>query len=1085
MAGADLSQFMAPPKAKAPGGPDLSRFMGSSQAYLPTSEFDPTMERAGLRPTGDYRPPERENQLRAQGAGTVAPGHTSPHSRGTPDAPGAHDFVPAGGDWNTALTKARTAPGVARAFIEGAQGGQGRHIHVDMAPGPDLSQFMKPSGGADLSHFMQPGGGRDMYEGPVDPAKMRTLAGVPPKKDRGYLSGMSERAGSAMPMAGHQFMEDARTAYAPESPEEKAHDRDHRGELQDTPRLRAADRLGGDAWNVVASPATAAVKALGNLNQQDAEVVSGFGLSMIPLGRAAKGIEAEREASAPMETEASRAAADAHAAARADLRNAKTPEEQAAARARMRTAGSYVDPAKVRAPKPPKGSAAGPRLPGVGVVGDEKDPAERVDSALFRNGNHATDDKIAAVQAVKKLPKNLRDAKVQAKALEEVEHRGLVDPKAKLSAETKQLEAVRKPWAEEQRNGINEIRKRLAAKGMSEAEIEEYAPDSGYVPRRVQGKSAGFDAADPDAQSRNPLRIGSGRSLTKQTGSMRERTQIVLEDATGQRRFEHRNKTNEEWKPGMQVRDPLTGKPMTVKQATVKEIEGAGARDTKGNLLTYHKNPLANTIDEALKVKRVLRNMDVLEELTKNLQGQGLAHHVEWHYPAGEAEEGAASRTWARARSPKPTPQGFEELPHIPQLKGWAFDPKVAEVLKDYYPPKGRFDALDESFAVVNRALNASLFVTPFPHIKNVSTMGFIGRGWDWLPVGGNYGRLMRTGREAAREVLTLGPKYREFLRDGASLRAGDEATRNFHQKLLEMTSEQLAKDPRAAKAMGFANPVEAAKALYSASHKFLWNANDMVMFQRYLELKEKGMSNRQAIKETERWVANYRIPSRVLGKRWTAELFKNSNVLNFGHYGYGKFRAIGEMIKGLTTGTKEERLDAAGKVAMVGVLGLIIQPLLTAIAQHVTGNQNAKVQGGGEMTVINNLTDPEKDWTQKAASIVEPAPLIDAEAESPVLGGNRNIFTGKNTVEPGSTPLGQAAQAGEWLAGKFYPAQLGMELMKPGGAEQALGQLAGVSLPPDSSAAGKAKGKAYDRSRAKSREKKDTIERMIRDRLQ
>src|SRR5262245_40561880 len=45
------------------------------------------------RMTGGYRSPQREAQLRSQGAMTVRPGGVSRHSLGSPDAPGAYDVV--------------------------------------------------------------------------------------------------------------------------------------------------------------------------------------------------------------------------------------------------------------------------------------------------------------------------------------------------------------------------------------------------------------------------------------------------------------------------------------------------------------------------------------------------------------------------------------------------------------------------------------------------------------------------------------------------------------------------------------------------------------------------------------------------------------------------------------------------------------------------------------------------------------------------------------------------------------------------------------------------------------------------------
>jgi hypothetical protein len=84
------------------------------------------------RETGGYRTPEREDELRAQGALTVPPGVLSRHSMGRPEAPGAYDVVVDGVSPWAAAAKLRAA-GVPfdTLFPEGAHGTQGAHLHIE------------------------------------------------------------------------------------------------------------------------------------------------------------------------------------------------------------------------------------------------------------------------------------------------------------------------------------------------------------------------------------------------------------------------------------------------------------------------------------------------------------------------------------------------------------------------------------------------------------------------------------------------------------------------------------------------------------------------------------------------------------------------------------------------------------------------------------------------------------------------------------------------------------------------------------------------------------------------------------------
>ena len=711
-----------------------------------------------------------------------------------------------------------------------------------------------------------------------------------------------------------------------------------------------------------------------------------------------------------------------------------------------------------------------PEIHKPGVVGDEADPVERVDNALYRNGNLATEGKIDAQQHMKAVPAEIKDAKVQEELTHAIEQR-MIDPNAEIPEHLKAAEEARQPWAERQRVAVNEVRDKLRAKGLTDEEIEDYLPDSGYVPRRVRGKSPGFDPKDPDAKGRDPLGGGKG-GLSKTTGSLRQRDQIVLETPEGERIFQHRDPNNKDWQVGDTQTDPVAGKTGTIKQATIKEIEGAGARDSDGNLLTYHKNALANTVDEALKAERVNRNIDVLDEITKGLEEQGLAHREEWHYQ-NEAGE------WVRARANGKTPEGFEALPNIPQLKGWTFDKKIAEVLKDYYP--GAHEPIDSVLSKVNRMLNASLFVTPIPHIKNVATAAFIGRGMDMVlhPVRG-----FRTGLEAAHEVLTLGPKYKKFLREGAGLMAADDATRNFYQGLLESGGKTIESDPKTAaeiaRAFGEA-PAKFVKALYAASHKWLWIANDTMLLQRQLELAEKGMSEREAIKESERWIANYRVPSQVFKSRAFRQALTNGKLINFGRYTYGKWKPYGELYKNLK-GTPAEKADALGKIAMMALLTTAIYPAMDKIVQKVSGNPNAKVGMGGPLAPVGAVIDAakgDKGYGGTISSFLTPAPMIEPGIE---LLTNKVPFSGRDVVDPYASTKGKIVQAGEAAADEFYPTQLAMDVAGPGGWQQAVGALAGINLP--AKAPGQSGMKASTKRRleaqAKAREKKDPIENMI-----
>lgn len=96
--------------------------------------------------TSGYRSPGKENALRAEGAGTVAPGHVSAHSEGDEDDPGAFDFQVRGmGQVQAADKLAKADKRFTKVFAEQGHGREGAHIHATVA----LTDEPMPTSGDD------------------------------------------------------------------------------------------------------------------------------------------------------------------------------------------------------------------------------------------------------------------------------------------------------------------------------------------------------------------------------------------------------------------------------------------------------------------------------------------------------------------------------------------------------------------------------------------------------------------------------------------------------------------------------------------------------------------------------------------------------------------------------------------------------------------------------------------------------------------------------------------------------------------------------------------------------------------------
>ena len=650
------------------------------------------------RITSGYRTMAEDEALRRQGAGMTPRGAVSPHERGGPGDPGAYDIQPVGLSDAEFQAKLKGGP-FANEFLEGSHGNQGQHFHVNMRPTDGVQQTSAhlPSAGDLL--------GPPPAESLLGPPPKGTQPTAQPKASPKIGGSVGVKAGEAKGQPFEDIVGDFKEAADPLGKLGK----DVGGQIEALRKekhgpgliesAKNAGQIVGDVGGILAPGSALANTAIQDLGirpagageaalvnkivptsrpmtaEQGAQDVSRALLAGVPeRGGVAGAVEAPRPEAVTTEP-------NLRPARPKDIQPPKDDPRvlRAQAKAALPKAADILGPKPSRslAAEAEGGESVSAPLGKGDVVGHEADPVERVDNALYRLGGHATADKIEAIQALKAAPKEVLDPKVQEDLTHAVEQK-MIDPNAEIPEHLQAAEAVRAPWAERQRVAVNNIRQMLADRGMTPEEIEDYMPDSGYVPRRVKGQSPMLDTADAGEGARNPLGFGK-RGLSKSTGSLRARSQIVLEGEDGTRTFVHRGPENKEWRPGMEVRDPETGQKGTIKQATVREVEENGAIDSKGKPIEYHKNALVNTIDEALKSERVERNLQVLDEITAGMKEDGLAHRDEWHYKNDEGQ-------WVRARANTERPEGFVELPNLPQLKGWSFDPKIAEVLKDYYP---------------------------------------------------------------------------------------------------------------------------------------------------------------------------------------------------------------------------------------------------------------------------------------------------------------------------------------------------------------------------------------------------------------
>ena len=141
---------------------------------------------------------------------------------------------------------------------------------------------------------------------------------------------------------------------------------------------------------------------------------------------------------------------------------------------------------------------------------------------------------------------------------------------------------------------------------------------------------------------------------------------------------------------------------------------------------------------------------------------------------------------------------------------------------------------------------------------------------------------------------------------------------------------------------------------------------------------------------------------------------------------------------------TKQERIDAAGRWAALGLFNYFIAPyILSAVYNKVLG-PGYQAARHGVTGVMQGLQDLENDtdgsgWQHFVNQVVDLSPTLEGFVEG-VTGRDRY---GRPTVDPKASFAGRMNQRIENAASHFGPAQIAEQIAKPGGLKDfAAGQI-------------------------------------------
>lgn len=491
------------------------------------------------------------------------------------------------------------------------------------------------------------------------------------------------------------------------------------------------------------------------------------------------------------------------------------------------------------------------------------------------------------------------------------------------------------------------------------------------------------------------------------------------------------------------------GKEYTIKEATTKEIE-------QHTNLTYHKNALVNTVVSYLKAKNIERANDFLEAY----------------------KESPGFKDIASKQDGPNVPSNWQPV-DLQNFRGYVFEPHTANVLDKFAGNmKSKNPGLLYKAATgVSLALRSLIFFKVIAHPLNIAVNWAVDRGVLGLSPHA-YSSLIKTGTKAINAVMNQTPLYTDMLRQGAPLEYGNVNNKDLNELLLSKMGHEIDSNPQLdfiKKIFNQAGAINPFSSKYAIS-KIAWLVDDVARVQRILERMSKGMTQEQAIKETNRFLPDYRLPSSVniggkvlVGQKGIQSL-TNPNILIFAPYHYGLLKSFGNMAKDLIAGgdfkgmfskglnSNEEssdednksqgdraktRAEALSKIMMLGLISYIIYPQLDKVVKKIFNNPLANVTRSGLASVINNV-DKLKNGNENISTFLQSEFNISpATLETLQQFENRDFFTGtpiSNTSDSLKNQVNERAQHAEGIPAPIAAIK--------GGTGKLIGSLFNVSLP-------------------------------------
>jgi hypothetical protein len=424
----------------------------------------------------------------------------------------------------------------------------------------------------------------------------------------------------------------------------------------------------------------------------------------------------------------------------------------------------------------------------------------------------------------------------------------------------------------------------------------------------------------------------------------------------------------------------------TLKDATLNEIE-ANAMFANGRPALYEHNAMISAYEALANMENTVRHLEFTKGLTDS-----------------DTPRGKQFLQYVSTKATTDTPQQTT----FPPFRKYFMPDRMRYMFDDYAKAPSDFSPYEK----LNRNVQKLLFWIPIPHMMNEGAQFTMARGLDWLNPA-SYARLGNAVQKAISSVHNQDNIQQDLYKLGYGLKAG-VMSREFSDTIARAAGKEMEVNP---KMQGFAkaldlDPQKLAKLLqdpvYRPASKMMWASHDMMFTTLVLENEAKGMARPEAAAAAAKFFPTYRIPSilmeGMLGKKGgrAAQQIATSPLFAFGRYHWDIWHnTYANNVKDLIHGTQQEKLEAAGRFFIMGLMGFGVYPLLDKLAQTVTGNPKAEANRRGPMTIphhfykaMQGIEDP----AEAGRLALSLSPLTSTLSEA----YNNRDFAGRQIMETG-----------------------------------------------------------------------------------